>query len=294
MGNFLKLILGVALLGLFSYLIVEILKLRNTIKILKVQLTTTESFNSNNIHSTIDVENEISEYKKELSELHSIDTMVAELETHLHNKDTSEQNENNTQDTDSIILEDENIDFETIEKEFNEQQFDKLEDNDESEQEDIDESEQNTTECNDSLNVLESTDTHDNVVEPIYSETEDINFFLSIYNKVELKKLCGDNNLSKGGSKTNLIKKLLNKNILKKELLTNNILDNLNINVNDKPELIQEHITEEVSNIEDDDSIEEIKSEKTDDIPIDSLLYNLRQLNLTQVDSTDNNVYAQF
>ena len=294
MGNFLKLILGVALLGLFSYLIVEILKLRNTIKILKVQLTTTENFNSNNIPSNIDVENEISEYKKELSELHSIDTMVAELETHLHNKDTSEQNENNTQDTDSIILEDENIDFETIEKEFNEQQFNELEDNDESEQEDNDESEQKTTECNDSSNVLESKDTHDDVVDSISSETKDINFFLSKYNKVELKTLCGDNNLSKGGSKAELIKKLLNKNILQKELTTTNILYNLNINVNEKPELIQENITEDVSNIEDDDSIEEIKSEKTNDIPIDSLLYNLRQLNLTEVDGSDNTIYAQF
>ena len=325
-----KLLLGGSVLALCSYLILEILKLRNKVKSLTLRLSTTENFNSN-IPSSSDIQTEIDAYKQELTELHSLDTMVDQLKEDIHNE-YAEESDDNTQ---PIITEDEHIDYDTIENEminnsldsFTEQlttthgttlQVEELTGESAESVELTGESVELTGESTESVELTGDSVESIETIETVEEITEsDMQFLLDKYNKNTLKKLCSTHNLTKGGSKKDLILKLLKKNVLQKELPNNNILNSLELS----PKELQAHVVSVTSedtivdtivdtmedtmedtiagtmtdiNVDIDivtsntdtlefDSIEEISTQQVHDhiqnIPIDSLLYNLRKLN---------------
>jgi hypothetical protein len=330
MGFLFKLVIGGAVFALLSYLILEVLKLRNTVKSLRLQLSTTENFNSN-MHSNKDIQAEIDEYKKELAELHNIDTMVQELEHDLkadntdEDVDHSENSEDGEDENDenSIVLENEDIDYDHIET---------LLEND---------TDMETLATHIVANTSDDThDTHDtqvvdttvattpdttvatpeqlpeNVNKNVTIKESDIQFFLDKYGKPTLKKLCSDHKLTKGGSKAELIKRLLTHNVLQNEL-PNDILDSLDIasahtesldsgGSNEDSEGLEGFVGSE--NVKDTDiSVESsnatihgitkeyIQETIQHDVPNDTLLYNLKAFTAAHTDTVntaDNQVVA--
>ena len=327
MGFLFKLLLGGSVLALFSYLILEILKLRNKVKSLTLRLSTTENFNSN-IPSSSEIQSEIDAYKQELAELHSLDTMVDQLKEDLNNE-YAEDSEDNTQ---TIITEDEDIDYDTIEKElinhsvdsFTEQptptsvttlQIEELTAESVESPESVESSE--VVIPIDSVESKEVVESIDQVVVTKEITESDMQFLLDKYNKNTLKNLCSTHNLTKGGSKKELILKLLKKNVLQKELPNNNILNSLELSPKElqahvvsvtSEDTLEDTVTDTVTDTqtdinididietnytetsESDNSIEEISTEQVHEhiqnLPIDSLLYNLRKLNEVSNDYT--------
>ena len=283
MGKILKIVLGISVLGLVSYLVMEILKLRNTVKILKIELLNIENFNPNS-NSNIDIENEISEYKKDLLEADTIDRMMAEkiqndLEneqsdssnndeyTHHLDENLNEQYDNHTMSIDPIFVEEEIINYDNIESEINHNEKELSKDNKIEELDLVDETET-------------ETETEIEIDTDIISD-EIMKIFLNKYTKTVLKDLCSDNKLTKGGSKKDLITRLYTKGVLKKlnteDFFTNTNKDHaLHTVTDDTIEVLEMDTTTEI--VETANSTEAVASTE-DTIPTDSLLYNLRQLN---------------
>lgn len=333
MGFLFKLVIGGAVFALLSYLIIEVLKLRNTVKSLRLQLSTTENFNSN-MHSNKDIQTEIDEYKKELAELHNLDTMVQELEHDLKEDISDEDVEDSEdgedgedgEDENSIILENEKIDYDHIEQ---------LLDND-TNLDTLDTLDTQTVEA--SLHIVANT-THDTQVADTATDTtsdttsdttldtseqlpenvnenytikdSDIQFFLDKYGKTSLKNLCSVNKLTKGGSKTDLIKRLLSNNVLQNEL-PNDILDSLDISTDHTESLESleglegfegsENVKDATISVESSNTTihgitkEYIQDTIQHDVPNDTLLYNLKEFtsahNQAHIDTTDNQVVS--
>jgi len=306
-----KVILGGSVLALISYLIVEVFKLRTKIKSLTLQLSTTEKFNSNTPSST-EIQTEIDEYKKELAELHSLDTMVDKIRGDIDNEDAeySEDYETYSNQENDIDIKEESIDYDEIENDIEQAEEHSLQivmntgdvESVEGVVENV-ESVEGVVE-----NVVENVESVEGVVESVENNTEhttddknitesDMQFLLQKYNKNELKKLCSENSLTKGGSKAELIKRLLNKNLLQKELPNNNILNSLELSpeelqsiedttgdtIDDTTQnnISKENVSQEAYS--EDVSIEEVNTEdlqaSLQNVPIDSLLYSLREIN---------------
>ena len=298
-----KVILGGSVLALISYLIVEVFKLRTKIKSLTLQLSTTEKFNSNTPSST-EIQTEIDEYKKELAELHSLDTMVDKIRGDIDNEDAeySEDYETYSNQENDIDIKEESIDYDEIENDIEQAEEHSLQ------------IVMNTGDVESVEGVegvvenVESVEGVEGVVESVENNTEhttddknitesDMQFLLQKYNKNELKQLCSENSLTKGGSKAELIKRLLNKNLLQKELPNNNILNSLELSpeelqsiedttgdtIDDTTQnnISKENVSQEAYS--EDVSIEEVNTEdlqaSLQNVPIDSLLYSLREIN---------------
>ena len=307
MGFLLKLLIGGSVLSLLAYLVLEVLKLRTKVKSLMLQLSTTESFNSN-IPSSEDIQTEIDKYKEELAELNTLDTMVNQLKYDINN----EQGEDDEDDEDNISIENEPIDYENIENE--------LENDTETENESLElESTQIKEENNNTFSLETETEmeTTPNTKEESLAGMEtdttetkstskeitdsDMKFLLDKFNKNTLKTMCSENKLTKGGSKTDLIIRLLEKNILQKELPTaNTILKSLEIT---SDEYTNKENVEEVEEVEEalkpeqefeieleNNVIEEISTNVLQNVPIDSLLYSLREINGVSNENMNNEI----
>ena len=316
-----KVILGGSVLALISYLIVEVFKLRTKIKSLTLQLSTTEKFNSNTPSST-EIQTEIDEYKKELAELHSLDTMVDKIKDDIDNEDAeySEDYETYSNQENDIDIKEESIDYDEIENDIEQAEEHSLQivmntgdvESVESVEgvEGVVENVESVVENIESVveNIESVVESVEGVVESVENNTEhttddknitesDMQFLLQKYNKNELKQLCSENSLTKGGSKAELIKRLLNKNLLQKELPNNNILNSLELSpeelqsiedttgdtIDDTTQnnISKENVSQEAYS--EDVSIEEVNTEdlqaSLQNVPIDSLLYSLREIN---------------
>ena len=318
-----KVILGGSVLALISYLIVEVFKLRTKIKSLTLQLSTTEKFNSNTPSST-EIQTEIDEYKKELAELHSLDTMVDKIRGDIDNEDAeySEDYETYSNQENDIDIKEESIDYDEIENDIEQAEEHSLQivmntgdvesvEGVEGVVENVESVEgvvENVESVEGVVENVESVEGVEGVVESVENNTEhttddknitesDMQFLLQKYNKNELKQLCSENSLTKGGSKAELIKRLLNKNLLQKELPNNNILNSLELSpeelqsiedttgdtIDDTTQnnISKENVSQEAYS--EDVSIEEVNTEdlqaSLQNVPIDSLLYSLREIN---------------
>lgn len=285
MNRFLKFLIITVITGTILYLLLEIFKLRNKIKLLQLQLQNTETFNSSvnvdtvdnpltsepsqeiyKYHNNIDnnttsdeqeteehITREILEYEKELEQ---VDQLIDEI------------NQNN-----SIHIEKETIDLKNIENEITkldtiqENNVDSLETSDSNSIQSIDATEitksidaTETTETTDVTavtDIIESTDV-DNTIEPT---KEIISHYSAKYTKKNLQDICVENNLIKTGTKKNLII----------TLLQNNLLDNT---LEKKEDTIEKYTTSESINENIDESNDENNVENTNEDEIEDEIKN--------------------
>ena len=309
MNRIIKILLVTVVIAVIGYLLLEIYKLRNKIKLLELQLQTKEQFDStnnnlpNNINSNIvedtnepsseQIETEILEYEKELQQ---VDALIDQIQQPSSNK-------NNT----DIELEEENMELENIENEITKLNNTDLEEESFTENTDNEVNVEETTEQNNVLN--EETVNEETVNEETVNE-ETFKKYLDKYNKNDLKDMCSEHSLSKKGTKKDLIQRLVENNVLDNLTLTTsdenkeqeeqeqNKVESLENNPNLEEENVGEETLEEqsenTSNQEDNEvitnNIEELKESLEQELLSSSVLYKLQQFNEKKNDYSNSEI----
>tara|TARA_B110000908_G_C10261749_1_gene459822 strand:+ start:1464 stop:2525 length:1062 start_codon:yes stop_codon:yes gene_type:complete len=259
MNRFFKFISVAAIVGSGIYLLLEIFKLRNKIKLLEMELKTTEQFNSDETindtvihtaHSTTSdpdthtdtIHSEILEYEKELEQ---VDQLINNLNTSHSNKITEETDiELEQEDIDLDHLEininklavsvedhstDQDVEDHSTDQDVEDHSTDQdVEDHstdqdvdDHSTDQDVEDAEENQ-ENKDTPTVITQKNINDIQI-PAESNGDLVTHYTQKYSKKNLQDLCGLNKISKKGTKKDLILKLLAENILDTDKITASI-----------------------------------------------------------------------
>jgi hypothetical protein len=247
MNRIIKILLVSAVVGGVSYLCLEIYKLRNKIKVLTLEIRTLETFKRDHsnksieipitkestgnitnhiqkksvpesiVHSDTEIEQEILEYEQELQ---TVDQLI-----HSMQQSPSLEEVNNLSQNAPVQTEQETIDFSNIE-----QQIKELSHHD-TQNEPTQESEAAVTfAASISLPEVEKDDTIQEKTKQSVSLVDNeslIQLNVAKYNKTDLKTLCGNNKLSKKGTKRDLVQRLLKNNILTQTLESFNTEDSV-------------------------------------------------------------------
>ena len=274
MNRIIKFLLISVVIGGFIYLLLEIYKLKNKIKLLTLQLQTKEQFDSSNqvhketppqqLNSSLDqpsrqepseeyIQSEILEYEKELEQ---VDQLINQLHKHS-----------------TIDLKTEHLPLDTIEEEINtfEQETNKKESNTGDFQTgDLQTEDLQTEEAESEPDTINNTD---NIVTK-YSKD---------FGKTKLKDLCKENSLSKKGTKKDLILRLIQHKCLPESIDStesttenNNNMSTINDTNNSDTSDSRDVSSEIAFNIE---SIDTLSASIKQDLSTSSVLYKLQSFN---------------
>ena len=232
MNRFFKFLLITVVTGTFLYLLLEIFKLRNKIKLLHIQLQNTESFNSSvNVNPTVNPLHHTSEQYKNDDQINTPVIQEAE-ETEEHISREILEYEKELEQVDQLIdeinqknyikIETETIDLDKIENEIT--KLNTIEENNSNSLETTDMESTQSTQSTQSIDSTESiqytndiestTDAESPNVVNVTEPTELISHYNNKFSKKVLQEMCVNNNLIKTGSKKFLIMSLLQNNLL--------------------------------------------------------------------------------
>lgn len=207
MNRFIKILLISIIFSIGTYLLLEIYKLRNKIKLLELQLHT-EDFThtkTSTIVKEVEVDSEILQYERELEE---VDNLINNLHSKsIQKKDNAVKDDSiDDQSSDGQVIEvdEEDIDLTTIENEVSQ-----LSNGDDT-LTDIDD---NSTEHLDGTGLTELNSQEESL----------ITFYNQKYNKKHLQQLCTSHSQIKTGTKKDIILRLLNIKALDRDVSTTSI-----------------------------------------------------------------------
>ena len=299
MNRIIKFLLISVVIGGFIYLLLEIYKLKNKIKLLTLQLQTKEQFDSSNqvhketppqqLNSSLDqpsrqepseeyIQSEILEYEKELEQ---VDQLINQLHKHS-----------------TIDLKTEHLPLDTIEEEINtfEQETNKKESNTgdfqtgDLQTEDLQTGDLQTEDLQTGDFQTGDLQTEDLQTEEAESELDTINNTDNIvtkyskdFGKTKLKDLCKENSLSKKGTKKDLILRLIQHKCLPESIDStesttenNNNMSTINDTNNSDTSDSRDVSSEIAFNIE---SIDTLSASIKQDLSTSSVLYKLQSFN---------------